>query len=424
MRRYVIVILLAILLIQSSPSRAQSNDSVLVYGIAGSESGSYSAAMSHVEVQKLLLDLANAPRKAEAIDAALRGSNVSRAELEQLRLIRKQADDYVINFFLMTRADQIKVRQVTEERAKSLASAFLARREEIANAIQSYQVKGVDPKAVAYILIGCFVLDWDGLNVTSEKGYRAEAQTRPNGDRYTPWAREKSDLTFKGLFSGSHNEYEPEVVLTSFGDHFSVPRFALPDVIQRMPGRTLQNEMSIDLKRSLYRVVDRSAKMTNQRLGRITLLLRGGEKSASELAQASSLRAEETTELLVLLSELGYVKKEGERYHAIVPVFDERDKSMVQTVLRIGREVMSEWLAANYDQIKTELSSISGARAGVPYKEGFTEIWHYIFGAANRQMIEAGFLANPYDEQRPFKGFIPAVWRPSLNPDALGRAPG
>jgi DNA-binding MarR family transcriptional regulator len=426
MRRWILQIFLLAALASAgvvNPARGQNDSGVLVYGITGSESGSYSSAMSRVAVQKLLLDLAATPRKPEFLDVALNGSGISRADLEQLGLVHRQGDNYIINFYLMTKTDELKVRQVTEAHARSLAAAFLARRQEIEAAIQPYQLKGVEPKAVAYILVGCFVLDWDGLNITAEKGYRSEATTRPNGDRYTPWARERSDLTLKGLFWGSHNDYEPEVVFTSFGDHFAVPRYALPDLLTSAPSRVTRPEMSISLKRKLSRVVEQSLKITNQRLGHMMLLLREGEKSLDELAQAAGLKPNEATDPLALLAELGYIEQEGGRYHALVPVFTEREKGMVQRVLRIGRQVMDEWLAANYDQIKAELSDISPVRFGVPYNQGFTQIWHYIFGSANRQLVEAGFFANPYAESRRYKGFIPVVWHPSLDPDVLGKSP-
>lgn len=426
MRRRIAPLVLVTLLVSlgvRSTAIAQSDSSVLVYGITGSESGSYSSAMSRAAVQKLLLDLAATPRKAEVLDAALEGSGVSRGDLEELGLVRRRGDSYQINFYLMTKADELKVRQVTEAHARSLAAAFLGRRQEIEAAIQPYQVKGVEEKVATYILIGCFVLDWDGLSITAEKGYRSEAATRPNGDRFTPWAREKSDLTLKGLFWGSHNDYEPDVVFTSFGDHFAVPRLALPDLLSQVPSRAIQGEMSLALKRPLSRVIGQSLKVTSQRLGHMMLLLRDGEKGLDELAQTVGLKANEATDLLALLVELGYVEQEGGRYHTRVPVFTERDRGMVQRVLRIGRQVMDEWLTANFDQIKAELSEISPVRFGVPYDQGFTQIWHYIFGSANRQLVEAGFLVNPYSEGRRYKGFVPVVWHPSLDPDILRRAP-
>jgi hypothetical protein len=101
-----------------------------------------------------------------------------------------------------------------------------------------------------------------------------------------------------------------------------------------------------------------------------------------ELSQAVGLTPGEATDLLALLAELGYLEQAGGRYQTLVPVFTERDKGMVQRVLRIGGQAMDEWLAANYEQIKTELSDISPVRFGVPYIQGLTQIWHYIFGAA------------------------------------------
>jgi hypothetical protein len=47
----------------------------------------------------------------------------------------------------------------------------------------------------------------------------------------------------------------------------------------------------------------------------------------------------------------------------------------------------------------------------VPFTESFTMVWHYIFGITNRRLVEAGLFADPYNEKRKFKGFIPLVYK-------------
>jgi hypothetical protein len=53
-------------------------------------------------------------------------------------------------------------------------------------------------------------------------------------------------------------------------------------------------------------------------------------------------------------------------------------------------------------------------RYGVPLADGFYWIWHYLFGVANRELVAAGLLADPYASDRQFKGFIPAVYQLSV----------
>jgi hypothetical protein len=71
---------------------------------------------------------------------------------------------------------------------------------------------------------------------------------------------------------------------------------------------------------------------------------------------------------------------------------------------------MISWVKANYGKIKEHLSTTTPMRWGVPYEEGFTMIWHFLFGMANDQLVSAGLFADPYAKERTHKGFIPTVF--------------
>lgn len=68
----------------------------------------------------------------------------------------------------------------------------------------------------------------------------------------------------------------------------------------------------------------------------------------------------------------------------------------------------------NYQDIRKELRGITPLKYGVPYEQVFNQLWHYMFAVTNRKVVEAGMFADPYDERRPYQGFISAVWSPSL----------
>lgn len=129
---------------------AQQTEQLLNYGIVGSESGGYSSAVRQREMQKLLLDIAVAPRKPEYIDAALKKTKTTRNDLEKLGLVRSQGDGYVINFTLFTKSDVAKLHERSALYAQPLAKAILENRMEIDVALRRYDMKGVDPKAIAY----------------------------------------------------------------------------------------------------------------------------------------------------------------------------------------------------------------------------------------------------------------------------------
>jgi len=363
-------------------------------------------------VQQVLLDLARRPKGANFINAALRGTAVTRERLEKLGLIRKEGDHYAINFMLMTTEDMKRARAVAESEGRSLTSALLARREELEAAVKHYSLERVDRGALLYILLGCFALDWEGLSITADKGYRVTAKVHANGDVYVPWARQKNDV-LQGLYWGSHNQYEPEVVLTSFGDHYALPRQALPDLLLATPARS-SRELPASLRPKFAGAVQAMAAPTLRQLGAMMLALRTGEKSISELSKAAGLTVAEATPWLSVLEELEYVEKHGDRVAARIPILTEADRGMLERVKSIARPIVEGWLAAKYGPVKDQLAQITPFRSGVPYVEGFTEIWHYVFGEVNRQLVKAGLFADPYSANRRYRGFIAAVWQRSL----------
>src|SRR5512136_1630383 len=105
--------------------------------------------MERIEVQRLLLQLAAATSDAETIDTLLKGSGITREDLEKLQLIRREQGQWALNFSLFTTEDIRKIRAISGRYAQSLADGFIVRRQEIETILGSYSVPGVDPKAVA-----------------------------------------------------------------------------------------------------------------------------------------------------------------------------------------------------------------------------------------------------------------------------------
>ena len=79
---------------------------------------------------------------------------------------------------------------------------------------------------------------------------------------------------------------------------------------------------------------------------------------------------------------------------------------------------MIAWHEENYDAIKAVLSDLTPLRNGVPFERVYTEVWHFVFGIANRELVKAGFFADPYAEGRRHKGFRPFIWSSDLDVSA------
>lgn len=388
---------------------------LLEYSIVGSSSCSkrpcYREVMNSIPVQAFLLELAKGPAKLQVADAALQDTPVSVEDLLTLRLIRREGDQYFLNFALFTASDVNRIRETSERYADGLAATFLARRKEIETILGSYDAPGVDSKAVAYFLLGCASLDWEGLNLTAAMGYRKTTEERPDGN-YVPVAQEIANASLERIYWGSHNLSLDGITFTSFGDHHSMPRYMFPDLLWQTP--SYSSSFPDALKAALEQLLTESFNQDVHKMGRIMLTLRDGQKSSTDLARSANATVSKAKMLLRVLVALDYVREDNGLYRAHIPVLTKRDEAMAREILAIGNQVMGQWLSQNYEKIKAELDDLSFMRNGVPFEEGYTMVWHYLFGITNRKLVEAGMFADPYATTRSHKGAIAAVYDMAL----------
>lgn len=331
--RGIALVFLSLVALQSPAFGQSQEEPLLNYSYSGSGKPGASGrefmdVMEHRKVQKVLLDVAAAPRSLAFFDRALKGTGVTLGGLEALGLVRRERERYVLAFSLYTRKDLDKIRAVAEVEGKTLAAALLTRRSEIEEILKSDPLPGVDWRAVAYFVLGCVSLDWDGLNLTAEKGYR----TVPREGAYLPEARQPGGGgSIRGLYWGSHSMHDA-IAVTSFGDHYAYPRYAFPDLLWR-----LDLDAPEPLKSHLTHVADA---LIRRHVGMMMLALRDSDKNREQLAAAAGVTEEEAEKLLALLVQLNYISLVDDRYRAIIPVLTERDAPMVKKLRRLGQEVM------------------------------------------------------------------------------------
>jgi hypothetical protein len=80
---------------------------------------------------------------------------------------------------------------------------------------------------------------------------------------------------------------------------------------------------------------------------------------------------------------------------------------MLDAARELGWQLMDEWLDINYSTVEAELQALTARKYGIPYRQLYTQIWHYLFGLANKSLVHSGHFANPYAEGRVSKGMIP-----------------
>ena len=377
-------------------------------------------ALSLLRIQQLLLDVAQNPKDHPFIEESLKETGISIDDLLAIGLLRGQDDLYVLGFSLFTQDDQRILREVCLNFAEDLAEIYLARHAEFEEILDAYPMKNISKAALAYVLIGCFSLDWDGLRITGELGYRSSPA--PKNPPFMGWADDKRAKEFqekKGLYWGSHNEYlDNGLAFTTFGDHAALQRYGFPDIVWQMAHSLRLLKVPEEIQPVFVRSGTRALyKELLMPLGAIMLELRNGRRSKEVLRDAAGLESEQTKDLLAILEGLEYVREVTDGYEAIIPVFSSADKQFIHSLIMLSRGILTSWLKRNFKRIEASLSGLSAYKYGQPLEPTFYKIWHEIFGAANRILAEKNMFFDPYGGGRNYKGYLPVVWHMSIAQD-------
>lgn len=361
-------------------------------------------------VSELLQAIADEPRGEEFIRQSLQGSEVELPRLLALGLVKPWQGKFAIAFNYITLEDHALLLEALSPHAESLAQAYRDHWAEFDAILSRYDARAPDRGAVAFVVLGAISLDWDGLDVTAEKNLRITAKNLPAGREFILWAKEQSpENNVKGLYWGTHNETINGIRFTSFGDHHTFPRLAFPDLAWSTGNRLVKIEGAPrSLKIAIYEAL--KPYYTDDLLtdvGAVLSQLRRQSAGAENLARSTGLDANRLNGLLSLLQELQYVHRQEDRFSLTAPFFSTRDKTMLDAARKSSRALMEQWLEDNYDVVEDSLSELTALRYGVPYRQVFTEIWHYLFGMANRSLVASGHFADPYDEQRVARAIIP-----------------
>jgi hypothetical protein len=367
------------------------------------------------EIQQLILDIAERPHSRAEIESAIAGQFFSVDDMVAVGLLRKEADDFWIDFNLLRVADQLRILEVSERQGRILAGAFLKRRKELETIARGREQPRDLSAEFLYIVLGCFSLDWDGLDLTEEKGWRLGAQRVIGGQEFTPWAKEKgAEISLQGLYWGSHNNSIGGITLTTFGDHYSLPRFGLPDLLWNNSTSFRGFEELGEDTMTAARMLAEYEQDATADVARVMMELGGEDLAAGALGERTGIEKRKLDRILAFLGAAEYIESHGDSWQATVLVLRPQDATKVEAMVATGREIMLEWHEANYDRVRTALADLTPIRNGVPFERVYTEIWHFIFGIANRTLVEEGLFVNPYEDKRRFQGFLPVVWDAGL----------
>lgn len=369
------------------------------------------------EVSKLLQAVADSPRSADYIKQSLGDSEVDLPLLLELDLLKAWEGGYAVSFNYLTLEDHDLLMTTLAPFAENLAQVYRDNWSEFESILSGYGVDSVGNDQLAYAIIGAMSLDWDGLDITADKNLRISADNLPGGRDFVIWAKEQSsERNVKELYWGSHNTVVNGVRFTTFGDHHSLPRLGLPDLLWSTHNRVAKiDDAPRTLRISAYKALAPYYEEDFLRdAGALLRVLRNGVVTTDAISKATGIERERTEAILTFLVELQYVKHDKGSYVLAAPYFSLADKPMVDAARELGWRLMDEWLDLNYSTVQAKLDQLNARKYGVPYEQLFTEIWHYLFGLANKGLVESGHFAGPYAEDRLSPGMLPFVFEANL----------
>jgi len=384
-------------------------------------------------VRRLIYRLESGPATRDEVDSALAGSELGAEDLLRVKILSETGGRFRIGFNYFTASDMEAIYRVAAKYVPKLVAGYQAKRGELDRILSSYPAKSVPEQRLAFALIAGMSLNWDGLAVSLERGYRRPILVTGPGWKYSFWASEEvpghssrdyiwGSTTFPaGSFNFAVNPVD--FTFSSFGDPTSDPRMSFPDLLYLPqtelagPVRTLAHAIGvIDERRFGMDFKGVLGFELARPVGTMLFALRQEPRTAESLASLVSAEwRDRVPAILDLLAEVQYVEVgQAGRYQLTMPVLDRADGPVTDAALALSRRVITDWLARYYGPMKADLAGLTALRQGVPYESLFTQIWHELFGLATRQLAAAGVIEDARGPAVRYPGSLALVWRSSL----------
>jgi DNA-binding MarR family transcriptional regulator len=351
---------------------------------------------------------------------ALEGLPYRIEHLEAAGILKRDGEHYRIAYMVLSVDDQRAIYAAGQTYGGSLAAAFAASAKRYQQLFAKYPRTELR-NDLAFVTVAGFTLNWDGLRIGTELGMRAQPVVKPNGDRYLLYSKEngpRSDVM--GFYWGSHSSNPvSNVRLTTFGDAPSQPRIGgLPDIYFGVTDGIATFKQHPALVAATTTQINSVFDEVLRLDGAIMLALKDQPRTIEELAHLTGGSSAHVSQAIDVLVAAGYLRDMDaqKRYSTAVLVLTEADRALLDEARQLGRDILTAWLTSNYGKIKQDLSGLDVSKAGVDFTQTFSEVWHFVFGSATKELALRGFYTNPRDSNRTHVGFVPVVFRADLVP--------
>lgn len=320
----------------------------------------------------------------------------------KINAVREESCVYYVNFAVFTKEDLMVLAQASEKIGGTLANRISDYADKIASLAADFSAaRHVKVDKLLFAALGCFILDWLGLEVLEEEKLLVKNKPQPGNRNYLLFAREEVDrntalLLYDKMYWGSHTDMLDEYSFTSFGDHCGI-RYAFPDILWTLQAspKTVQKFFKSPLwvTEKLSVITQLCSKKMLKDTACLLFRFNGEEEfSVKEFAENDALW---TQNLIHLLEDMGYVTLEKSRIKLNYPVFTDGDKEIVEQIASIISPLIVQTIRQNYSAIERMLCKTTPVRNKVALNEVMNEAWHWIFAKTNKILAEKGFLYDP-----------------------------
>lgn len=187
---------------------------------------------------ELLFLLNSEPRSVDELSSNLGVSvdhvNKILSDLSRINAVVERGGKWDTAFAVFSKRDVELISERAKVPALSLAEEVMSKGLEIERHLSKLSCASqVEMKKLLFAVIGCFILDWKGLEVLNDKDLTLCGRKPQPGDRhYVLLGREEGagEGMYDRMYWGSHSDDFGEVKFTSFGDHTGY-RYAFPDLV-------------------------------------------------------------------------------------------------------------------------------------------------------------------------------------------------
>lgn len=316
-------------------------------------------------------------------------------DLLRIGAVRREADWIWLNFPLITEEDREMITAGSRRAACSLADLIGKHASEIDVLLSELDIsRRADRKELLFITIGCFGLDWAGIAQLADEGYLSPGREYPGGGKYLLIGEERSGEPQAKEYCASRSDHTEGYVFTSFGDETG-QRYALPDILFQAEASLRSGLASEIFQQEILQVLKAYRDSILNDTGRLLEVLAADPCSEHELERRAEIPIPKLGPLLELLIRIGYLSRENQIYHLLIPFFSSEDLSKLGELIDLVTDIVSTWAREHYESLCAALQSASPLRNGVSFEEFFNLIWHSIFAEANRILAESNFMLDP-----------------------------